>query len=193
MKSLFIITIVSILMSCQSNQSNSKLDATPTTTVPEPTAPSENQSKFGLSSEIISKINQEMGLGSLLPWENDADAGNTPSWFTTLEYEVQDSKRSIENLNNAIELSIGSKGITGKYVDFFRINVLFMNPKDKSRAKNLYLEKVALLSSLFQIPIPDEVRTALKNESNAKFSIGDFAYEIEEYGAARRTLSLTIR
>ena len=190
MKSLFIITIVSILMGCQSN---SKPDATPTTSVPEPTAPSENPSKFGLSSVIISKINQELGLGSLLPWENDADAGNTPSWFTTLEYEVQDSKRSIENLNNAIELSIGSKGITGKYVDFFRINVLFMNPKDKSRAKNLYLEKVALLSSLFQIPMPDEVRTALKNESNAKFSIGDFAYEIEEYGAARRTLSLTIR
>lgn len=193
MKSLFIIAIISILLGCQSNQSNSKPDATPTTSVPEPAAPSENPSKFGLSSEIISKINQEMGLGSLLPWENDADAGNTTSWFTTLEYEVKDTKLSIENQNNAIELSIGSKGATGMYVEFFRINVLFMNPKDKPKAKKLYLEKVALLSSLFQFPLPDEVTTALKNESNAKFSIGDFDYEIEEYGAARRTLSFTIR
>ncbi len=134
-----------------------------------------------------------MGLGNLLIWANDADPGDTPSWFTTLEYKVEDTKLDIQNSNNVIELSIGSKGVSGKYVEFFTLDVKFMNPKDKSRAKKLYLEKVALLSSLFNIPLPNEITTALQNESNANFSIGDFEYEIQEFGAARRSLSLTIR
>ena len=192
MKFFYIILIVSLFIGCNSKSSTSTPDTNVTSKTNNET-PTDAPTKFGLASEAISKINQEMGLGSLLPWENDAGPGEKPYWFTTLEYEVDDPNRSIENLNNVIELSIGSNGTSGQYVDYFRINVLFMNPKDKERAKKLYLEKVTLLENLFEIPIPNEITTALNKETNLKLSNAGYDYEIEEYGASRRSLSLTIR
>lgn len=193
MKFLFLLALSSIFFGCKWDSKRSKPEASVSPTPSEASKPTVIRSKFGLSSETISKINQEMGLGTLLQWKNDAGPGEEPFWFTTLEYEVVDPNLSLENQNNVIELSLGSKGTTGSYVEYLSIGIGFMNPKDKARAKKLFLEKVSLMSDLLEIPVPQEIMTALKNETNLKQKIGDFEYEIEEYGAARRALSLTIR
>lgn len=192
MKHFLFIALSGFILSCSGNQTNAKQEPeTPTTA--NTSVPEETPTKFGLSSDVILKINQQMGLGTLLPWKNDAGPGEEPYWFTTLEYEVEDPNLNLENLNNHIELSIGSKGKTGRYVEYLIIDVRFMNPKDKARAKKLFLEKVTQMSVLIEIPIPEEIMTALKKETNLKQKIGDFEYQIEEFGATKRALALTIR
>jgi hypothetical protein len=201
MKMILFLTLSFVLFGCANRPDSSTTISTDHSTESvdtpnynlDPPADPESPFKFGLASEIIPKINSQMGLGTLLTWQNDADPGDPPSWFTALEYDVNDPNKNRSNANNVIELSIGSKDQSGQYVEFFEITAVFMNPDDKGRAKKLYLEKIDLISTLFHIPIPTEVRDALKSESNLKTSSNDYTYEVEEYGAARRSLSLKIR
>jgi len=157
------------------------------------TAPVETPTKFGSADEVIIKINNEMGLGSLLNWQNDAESGEEPNYFTTLEYEIQSPKESLVNSNNVIELSLGSGGATGKYVEFIRITVGFMNPDDKSNAKKIFVQKVNQLSKVLSIPIPSEIQNAIKTEQNLKLDTDKFDFEVEIYGATRKWMTLHIR
>ncbi len=181
-----------LLLACNGNQSNSSNGKVESKEA-QRSEINEEPAKFGLSEDVISKINNEMGLGSLLAWQNDADPGDKPSYFTTLEYETKPPKESIVNSNNVIDLSIGSKGATGKYVEYLDLTVGFMNSEDEKNAKKLFVQKVNLLSKVLSIEIPEEIHEAVKKEQNLKVVSGEYQYEVEVYGAARKWMTLHVR
>lgn len=187
-----LVASLSIFLACNANQSNNSNGQVESKEAEKPDI-NEEPTKFGLSEDVISKINNEMGLGNLLAWQNDADPGEKPSYFTTLEYEIKPPKESIVNSNNVIELSIGSKGATGKYVEYLDLTVGFMNPEDEKNAKKLFVQKVNLLSKVFGIEIPTEIQEAVKREQNLKVGSGDYQFEVEVYGAARKWMTLHIK
>jgi hypothetical protein len=191
--------IICALGGCQGNSNGSKTESS--SNIYEDSASRTTQSeleisdtptKIGLASDVIEKVNSQMGLGTLLAWENDADPGSPPNYFTTLEYEILPAKESLVNTNNVIELSIGSEGATGKYAEYLRITVGFMNPDDEVKANKLYLNKVDQLLSLFKIPYPMEIKKSLQSESNLVLTQEAYTYEVEVYGASRKWITLKV-
>ncbi len=99
---------------------------------------------------------------------------------------------SLYNSENVIELSIGSKDELGKNVEYVLITVGFMNPDDKTKAKNLYIKKINLLSEILKLNIPTQVITSIKAERDVKTQSGKYYFEVENFGTSRKWISLQI-